>query len=108
MTVIEGVQCFGRKKTATAVAYCKRGRGLIKINGCPLDQMEPEILRFKVYEPMLLLGIDRFADVDIRVRVSGGGTTSQAYAIRQAIAKSIVAFSQKCKLRWGFNDHSCG
>jgi small subunit ribosomal protein S16e len=96
MAVIEGVQCFGRKKTATAVAYCKRGRGLIKINGCPLDQMEPEILRFKVYEPMLLLGIERFSDVDIRVRVSGGGTTSQAYAIRQAIAKSIVAFSQKC------------
>ena len=30
------------------------------------------------------------ADVDIRVRVSGGGHTSQVYAIRQAIAKSIV------------------
>ncbi|KAL3898047.1 MAG: hypothetical protein SGCHY_003007 [Lobulomycetales sp.] len=92
---VEGVQCFGRKKTATAVAYCKRGRGLIKVNGRPLDQMEPEILRFKIYEPMLLLGIDRFQNVDIRVRVNGGGTTSQAYAIRQAIAKSIVAFSQK-------------
>ncbi len=30
------------------------------------------------------------ADVDIRVRVRGGGHTSQIYAIRQAIAKSIV------------------
>lgn len=30
------------------------------------------------------------ADVDIRVRVRGGGHTSQVYAIRQAIAKSIV------------------
>lgn len=28
--------------------------------------------------------------VDIRVRVTGGGHTSQIYAIRQAIAKSIV------------------
>jgi len=28
--------------------------------------------------------------VDIRVRVTGGGHTSQVYAIRQAIAKSIV------------------
>lgn len=39
---------------------------------------------------------DRFffltAGVDIRVRVSGGGHTSQVYAIRQAIAKSIVRF----------------
>ncbi|KAJ3378861.1 40S ribosomal protein S16 [Lobulomyces angularis] len=95
---IEGVQTYGRKKTATAVAYCKRGRGLIKINGAPLDQLEPEILKFKVYEPILLLGKERFQDVDIRVRVKGGGTTSQVYAIRQAIAKSIVAFSQKCNL----------
>lgn len=30
------------------------------------------------------------ANVDIRVRVQGGGHTSQIYAIRQAIAKSIV------------------
>ena len=33
------------------------------------------------------------ADVDIRVRVRGGGHTSQIYAIRQAIAKSIVSCS---------------
>ena len=31
------------------------------------------------------------ADVDIRVRVRGGGHTSQIYAIRQAISKSIVS-----------------
>ncbi|EXB93442.1 40S ribosomal protein S16 [Morus notabilis] len=43
----ESVQCFGRKKTAVAVTYCKRGRGLIKINGCPIELVEPEILRFK-------------------------------------------------------------
>ena len=30
------------------------------------------------------------ANVDIRVRVTGGGHTSQIYAVRQAIAKSIV------------------
>ena len=35
--------------------------------------------------------------VDIRVRVKGGGTTSQIYAIRQAIAKGMVAYYQKCK-----------
>jgi len=42
----------------------------------------------------LLIGIFA-ADVDIRVRVRGGGHTSQVYAIRQAIAKSIVAYYQK-------------
>ncbi|KAG9835831.1 ribosomal protein S9, partial [Aureobasidium melanogenum] len=82
-------QCFGKKKTATAVAHCKQGQGLIKVNGQPISLVQPEILRFKVYEPVLILGLDKFAGVDIRVRVSGGGHTSQVYAIRQAIAKSI-------------------
>jgi small subunit ribosomal protein S16e len=89
------VQCFGKKKTATAVAHCKAGRGLIKVNGSPLNLVKPEILRFKVYEPLLIVGLDKFANVDIRVRVSGGGHTSQVYAIRQAIAKSLVAYYQK-------------
>ena len=92
----EAVQCFGKKKTATAVAHCKRGKGLIKLNGSPLELIQPEILRAKVYEPILIAGKDKFANVDIRVRVSGGGQVSQIYAIRQAIAKAIVAFYQKC------------
>ncbi|KAK5741537.1 40S ribosomal protein S16 [Elasticomyces elasticus] len=86
----QSVQCFGKKKTATAVAHCKSGKGLIRVNGRPLGLVEPQILRFKVYEPVLILGLDKFAGVDIRVRVRGGGHTSQVYAIRQAIAKSIV------------------
>ncbi|KAJ9669745.1 40S ribosomal protein S16 [Coniosporium apollinis] len=89
----QSVQCFGKKKTATAVAHCKTGKGLIKVNGKPLGLVQPEILRFKVYEPVLILGLDKFANVDIRVRVSGGGHTSQIYAIRQAIAKSILTVS---------------
>jgi small subunit ribosomal protein S16e len=56
---------FGRKKTAVAVAFCKRGRGLIKINGSPLELVEPEIMRYKVYEPIMLLGRARFAGVDM-------------------------------------------
>ncbi|CAK1360141.1 unnamed protein product [Cercospora beticola] len=90
MSAVQSVQCFGKKKTATAVAHTKQGKGLIKVNGKPLSLVEPQILRFKVYEPLLILGLDKFADVDIRVRVRGGGHTSQVYAIRQAIAKSIV------------------
>ena len=46
----------------------------------------------------MLLGKDRFADVDIRIRVKGGGRIAQIYAIRQALAKSLVAYYQKRKL----------
>ena len=59
---IQSVQVFGRKKTATAVAYCKRGKGLIKVNGRPLEQVEPKALQFKLQEPVLLLGKERLVD----------------------------------------------
>lgn len=78
-TAIDSVQTFGRKKTAVACAYARRGRGLLKINGQPIEFVEPELLRFKVLEPVLLLGAARFAAVDIRVRVQGGGYTAQIY-----------------------------
>ena len=94
---LQSVQTFGRKKNATAVAYCKRGKGLLKVNGRPLEEVEPKALQYKLQEPILLLGKDRFADVDIRIRVKGGGHTSQIYAIRQALSKSLVAYYQKCK-----------
>ncbi len=77
------------------MAYCKRGKGEIRLNGSPLDLVQPEALRWKVMEPVLLLGKQKFANVDIRIRVKGGGRVSQVYAIRQAIAKAVVAFYQK-------------
>ncbi|WP_411016160.1 30S ribosomal protein S9, partial [Salmonella sp. s51884] len=91
----QSVQVFGRKKTATAVAHCKRGNGLVKVNGKPLHLVEPKGLQYKLQEPFLLLGKDRFCGVDIRVRVKGGGRISQIYAIRQSISKALVAYYQK-------------
>ncbi|CAN6848360.1 unnamed protein product [Brassica oleracea] len=67
-----------------AVTHCKHGCGLIKLNGCTIELFQPEILRFKIFEPVLLLGKHRFAGVDMRIRVNGGGHTSQVYAIRQS------------------------
>ena len=67
----------------------------MRVNGSPIDLLEPAGLRVKVWEPILLLGLKRFQDLDVRVSVRGGGYTSQLYAIRQAIAKGIVAYYQK-------------
>merc|ERR1712098_476253 len=92
---METVQTFGRKREAVAVAFVKKGKGLIKVNGVPIELVQPEGLRFKVWEPVLLLGANRYREVDIRIRVKGGGYTSQLYAIRQAIAKALVAWYQK-------------
>ena len=89
------VQTFGKKRNATAVAICRPGKGNLKINGVPIDLIEPKIMKDKVLEPILLIGLDKFSKFDIRIRVRGGGQISQIYAIRLALAKSIVAYHQK-------------
>ncbi|KAI6186564.1 40S ribosomal protein S16 [Aphelenchoides besseyi] len=89
------VQVYGRKKLATAVVYAKEGKGLIKVNGRPLQHLQPEILRIKLQEPLLIVGSDKFAGIDMRVKVKGGGVVSQIYAIRQAISKALIAYYQK-------------
>ena len=80
-----------------AVCYCKQGRGVMRVNGSPIQLLEPAMLRAKVLEPVLLLGESYFSGVDMRIRVKGGGYSSQVFAIRQAIAKALVAYYQKCE-----------
>ena len=77
------------------MAHTKRGKGLVRLNGVPIDLVQPDTLRLKAVETILLLGKERFANVDIRIRVKGGGHVSQMYAVRQAVAKSLVAYYQK-------------
>ena len=96
-TKAKQVQTFGRKRAAVAVALCKAGKGLLRLNGQPMHLLEPAMMRIKTMEPVLLLGRDKFAGMDIRVRVKGGGHSSQVYAVRQAIAKAVIAYAQKCE-----------
>lgn len=89
---------YGCKKSAIAVAVCTSdasGAASIRVNGVPLKLVGPPILRTKILEPILLLGLSPFKKVKIRIRVRGGGQTSQIYAIRQAICKALIAYEQK-------------
>ncbi|KAJ1073400.1 hypothetical protein K5549_017057, partial [Capra hircus] len=92
---LQSVQVFGRK-----VRRAPDGRN----EGRPMSERpvgrhlgstwEPRP-RAHLLEPVLLLGKERFAGVDIRVRVKGGGHVAQIYAIRQSISKALVAYYQK-------------
>ena len=52
-------------------------------------------MRLKALEPILLVGGNKFKEVTIRVRVQGGGPSNQIYAVRQALAKALLAYYQK-------------
>ena len=89
------VQTFGRKKNAVAVATATEGSGVIRINGKALNLVEPRSLRTKVYEPLYLVGADKFENMAIRIRVTGGGASNQIFAIRQALSRALISFYQK-------------
>uniref|UniRef100_A0A8D0NG74 Small ribosomal subunit protein uS9 n=1 Tax=Sus scrofa TaxID=9823 RepID=A0A8D0NG74_PIG len=61
----------------------------------PLQSMQVFGRKKTLLEPVLLLGKEQFAGVDIRVRVKGGGHVAQIYAIRQSISKALAAYYQK-------------
>ena len=89
------VYTHGKKRNAIANAIVKEGNGTITINRIPIQNIEPKTLRIKIFEPILILGIEKFKNLNIKVRVSGGGSVAQLYAARTAIAKGIVAWNQK-------------
>ena len=89
------VYTHGKKRNAIANAVIQDGNGTITVNRVSIQNIEPKVLRVKIFEPILILGVDQFKNLKIRVRVSGGGSVAQLYAARTAIAKGIVAWNQK-------------
>lgn len=69
----------------------QRSHGAIPRRSASAHANLSALLRYKVYEPILVIGPEKLANIDIRLRVKGGGHVSQLYALRQAIAKGVVA-----------------
>ena len=79
----------GKRKEAIARAAIRKGHGAIRVNQTPLELLEPEMIRLKIQEPLLMVG-DRWKAIDIAVQVRGGGIMGQASAARTAVARGLV------------------
>jgi small subunit ribosomal protein S9 len=83
----------GRRKSSAARVFVTTGSGNITVNGRPLDQFfGRETARMMVRQA--LQAADMVDRVDIRVTVTGGGTTGQAGAIRHGIARALVDYDE--------------
>lgn len=82
-----------KRKSAVARASANVGTGRIKVNGFDINVTEPLELRRLMLEPIYVSKSTREVakHLDIKVNVYGGGQSSQAQAVRGAIAKSIAA-----------------
>jgi small subunit ribosomal protein S9 len=86
----------GRRKSAAARVYVTTGSGNITVNDRPLDRFfGRETARMIVRQPLETANLtDR---VDIRVTVSGGGSSGQAGAIRHGIARALVDYNEELR-----------
>ena len=88
---IKTVETSGKRKTAIARASVRKGKGRVRVNGSPIEIMEPEMARLKAMEPLAIAdAMKKLAKIDIIVNVEGGGIMGQVDAIRTAIARGIV------------------
>lgn len=84
----------GRRKTAVARVRIKSGSGALTINGVPLnDYLKVERDRQMVEAP--LKATETYGNVDVWVRVNGGGTTGQTGAIVLGIARALEAYNSQ-------------
>lgn len=86
----------GRRKTSAARVFLKPGSGEININGRSLEVFfGRETARMIVRQPLVTSDLD--GKFDILVRVSGGGTTGQAGAIRHGITRALIAYDESLR-----------
>lgn len=78
----------GRRKSAVARVWVKRGTGKIIVNGKSFEQyFARPVLRMIINQPFA--AIDRIGNFDIFCTVVGGGLSGQAGAVRLGISRAL-------------------
>jgi small subunit ribosomal protein S9 len=86
----------GRRKSAVARVFMKRGSGAIVVNGKPVDQFfSRETGRMIVRQPLAL--VEQLSSFDIKVNVIGGGESGQAGAVRHGITRALIEYDAALK-----------
>jgi small subunit ribosomal protein S9 len=86
----------GRRKSAVARVFMKRGSGSIVINGKPIDEFFSRVTgRMIVRQPLEL--VEQTEGFDIMVNVSGGGESGQAGAVRHGITRALIEYDVALK-----------
>ncbi|MCL2289878.1 MAG: 30S ribosomal protein S9 [Bacteroidetes bacterium] len=86
---MEITNTLGRRKTAVARIYMKKGSGNITVNGRDYKEYFPlATLQYVVTQPLMLAEVD--GQYDIKVNLDGGGVAGQAEALRLAISRALV------------------
>ena len=89
-------RAVGRRKTASARVRIDKGSGKITVNGKPMAEYFPYFEQQEVIAaPLKALAKEK--DLDISVKVAGGGTKGQAVAVQLGIARALLKWNEDFK-----------
>lgn len=82
-------QATGKRKSSVARVLLTPGSGKIEVNERSIEEYFPRsYLQTVAKQPLVQAGYE--SNVDVRVRVHGGGISGQASAVRHGIAKALT------------------
>lgn len=86
---MEVINKIGRRKTAVARIYMKKGSGQITVNNTDYKEyFRIATLQYVVNQPFQLANLE--GEYDVKANLNGGGTSGQAEALRLAISRALV------------------
>ena len=86
----------GRRKSAVARVFMKKGTGNFVVNDKPLDEFfARETGRMIVRQPLKLTNHE--TTFDIMVNVTGGGESGQAGAVRHGVTRALIEYDSALK-----------
>jgi len=86
----------GRRKTSIAKVWIYPGKGNITINNKPHNNYFFNSANILAVEEPLRLS-QRLEEVDVNVKVTGGGTTGQSGAVRHGITRALVEYDHSLR-----------
>lgn len=87
----ESYYATGRRKTAVAKVWLQPGTGRISVNNLELmAYFDRDTLKMIIEQPLQAVdGLDKF---DVMAKVSGGGKSAQADAMKLGMARALIEF----------------
>ncbi len=86
----------GKRKCAVAQVKLFSGRGEITVNGKPYQDVFPRREHRRTIEHPFV-ATDTEGKFNVEVKVNGGGSSGQAWAIRHGIARALVKANEQFK-----------
>ncbi len=96
MTVPKTEIYFATRKTSSAHVFIRKGQGKVRINNIPLEMIPQETAREVMLAPLELIG-DMRKNIDISVRVRGGGFMGQASAVAIGLSRALTGWTKSKK-----------